>query len=60
VQAILARVAPAQLEELYSIEGGFDEGDVQDFLMRVALLRGKLGRVSRPARAGSRMISAIR
>jgi hypothetical protein len=53
-------VAPAQLEDLYSIEGGFDEGDVQDFLMRVALLRGKLGRVSRPARAGSRMISAIR
>lgn len=32
--------------QLYSIEGGFDEGDVQDFLMRVALLKGKLGKVS--------------
>ncbi|UZJ54633.1 hypothetical protein CBS101457_003953 [Exobasidium rhododendri] len=44
VQALMSRVEPDQLSKLYNIEGGFNEGDAHDFLLRVALMRGKLGK----------------
>ena len=44
VQALMARVVAEDLSKLYNIDGGFNEGDVHDFLLRVALMRGKLGK----------------
>lgn len=56
IQAMLRRVNPAQLVELYSIEGGFNEGEAHDFLLRVALLRGKLGKGGVPDLEGAARI----
>ncbi|PWN52945.1 P-loop containing nucleoside triphosphate hydrolase protein, partial [Violaceomyces palustris] len=43
VEAILARVKVEELCQIYGI-GAFKAGDAQDFLMRVALQRGRIGR----------------
>lgn len=45
VEAILARVEQSELCTLYGISE-FKAGDAQDFLLRVALHKGRLGRVS--------------
>jgi nuclear GTP-binding protein len=56
IQAMLKRVDAPQLEKLYNIEGGFNEGDAHDFLLRVALLRGKLARGGIPDLEGAAKI----
>lgn len=56
VQALMSRVEPEQLCNLYSIEGGFNEGDSNDFLLRVALMRGKLGKGGVPDLEGAARI----
>lgn len=56
IHAMLARVDAEQLIKLYSIDGGFNEGDALDFLLRVALLRGKLGKGGVPDLEGAARI----
>lgn len=43
VEAIMARVQPEHLLEVYGLEW-FQEGDAQDFLMRVAVQRGRMAK----------------
>ncbi|KAH0447974.1 hypothetical protein IEQ34_023197 [Dendrobium chrysotoxum] len=56
IQAMLSRVDSEQLSTLYNIEGGFNEGDAHDFLLRVALMRGKLGKGGIPDLEGAARI----
>ncbi|PWN33355.1 uncharacterized protein FA14DRAFT_161249 [Meira miltonrushii] len=56
IQAMLGRVDAEQLSTLYNIEGGFNEGDAHDFLLRVALMRGKLGKGGIPDLEGAARI----
>jgi nuclear GTP-binding protein len=56
VQALMSRVEADRLCELYNIEGGFNEGDAYDFLLRVALMRGKLGKGGVPDLEGAARI----
>ncbi|CEH15196.1 GTPase [Ceraceosorus bombacis] len=67
VATILSRVPAQQLIDLYGIQGGFDfvqsstssddaQGDPTDFLMRVALLRGKVGKGGVPDIEGAARI----
>lgn len=53
IQAMLKRVEADQLSQLYNIEGGFNENDAHDFLLRVALLRGRLGKGGVPDLEGA-------
>lgn len=56
VQALMSRVEAEQLSNLYNIEGGFNESDAHDFLLRVALMRGKLGKGGIPDLEGAARI----
>ncbi|MCO5603757.1 hypothetical protein L7F22_057909 [Adiantum nelumboides] len=56
IGAMLDRVDSQQLVDLYKIEGGFNEGDAHDFLLRLALVRGKLGRGGIPDLEGAARI----
>lgn len=43
VEAIMARVEPEHLKEVYGLEW-FQQGDAQDMLMRIAVQRGRMAR----------------